>query len=65
VPKDDARIPKDEARKALIREGMGREHIEEILAKLPDPIDVDRDGDFLLRYGITRDHLIDRLGGSP
>jgi hypothetical protein len=32
---------------------------------LPDPIDLDRDGDFLLRHGITRDHLIDRLGGSP
>jgi hypothetical protein len=34
------------------------------LAGLPDEIDIDRDGAVLARFGITRDRLVDRLGGS-
>jgi hypothetical protein len=32
---------------------------------LEDPIDLRRDGEFLLRHGITRDRLISMIGGSP
>jgi hypothetical protein len=39
--------------------------IDEVMSKLPDPIDFDRDGSILMHYGITRDRLRDRMGGSP
>jgi hypothetical protein len=32
---------------------------------LPDPVDIDRDGDLLLRHGISHDALLDEMGGSP
>lgn len=32
---------------------------------LPDPVDLDEGVKFLEPYGITRDVLISRLGGSP
>jgi hypothetical protein len=33
--------------------------------KLPDPIDLDRDGPLLAEFGITRESLVDMMGGSP
>jgi hypothetical protein len=39
--------------------------IDEIASKLPDPIDLDRDSAILRRYGLTRDVVIGRAGGSP
>jgi len=38
---------------------------EEAERSLPDEVDLDRAADFGARYGITRDELISRMGGSP
>jgi hypothetical protein len=38
---------------------------DEILRLLPDPVDLDHVAKFLEPYGITRDELISRMGGSP
>jgi hypothetical protein len=56
---------KGDVRKVLMRAGIERERIGEICAALPDEIDVGDIGDVLWRHGISRDNLIDRLGGSP
>lgn len=55
-----------------------RQHVVDILRKaglpdvaadadqlLPDPIDYDDAAAFLARYGISKDELISRVGGSP
>lgn len=39
--------------------------IEEVDRVLPDRIDTIRDAQLLARYGLTRNQLTDRLGGSP
>jgi hypothetical protein len=49
----------------LRRTGVSEKTIQELDARLPDPIDAGRDADVLLRYGITLDAMIDRMGGSP
>jgi hypothetical protein len=56
---------KAEVVRAVRRTGVPPETIEALEAELPDPVDLDRDGDVLLAHGITTDELIDRLGGSP
>jgi hypothetical protein len=38
---------------------------EEVGRSLPDPVDVERAAQLLYRYGITKDVLISRMGGSP
>jgi hypothetical protein len=58
-------IPKSEAIAVLTRAGFSREVIDEVASQLSDPIDLDRDASLLLRYGITREELADRMGGSP
>ncbi len=58
-------ISKAEATKVLTRVGVSRERIADILSQLEDPIDVDRDTAILEHYGINRDILVDRMGGSP
>lgn len=58
-------MPKSDAIKTLRRAGIPAETIEALSAELPDEIDLDRDGDTLLHYGISRDMLIARMGGSP
>jgi hypothetical protein len=55
-----------------------RQHVIDVLRKaglpdvaedadqlLPDPIDYDDAASFLARYGISKDELISRVGGSP
>ena len=37
---------------------------ERVAGLLPDPVDLDRDRPLLDRYGISRDVLVDRMGGS-
>jgi hypothetical protein len=59
------RISQAEFVQLLRRVGYPRELIEEIAAQLADPIDVERDSHILERYGLTREHLMDRLGASP
>ena len=38
---------------------------EEANRALPDPVDYNHAERFLARYGITKDELISRRGGSP
>jgi hypothetical protein len=38
---------------------------EEAERSLPDQVDVEQAAEFGARYGITRDELISRMGGSP
>ena len=38
---------------------------DEASRSLPDPVDIERAAQFLQRYGITKDVLISRMGGSP
>jgi hypothetical protein len=64
VPHESAHA-KAEVLRVLRRAGIADETIAELERELSDPVDVDRDGPLLQRYGITRDSLISRLGGSP
>jgi hypothetical protein len=41
------------------------EEAEVAARDLPDPVELDRAAQFLAPYGITRDVLISRMGGSP
>jgi hypothetical protein len=49
----------------LRRAGVADTTIEALDDALDDPVDFQRDGNLLLRYGITRDSLMSRMGGSP
>jgi hypothetical protein len=49
----------------LHRAGVPDQTVRAINAALDDPVDLRRDGNVLLSYGITLDRLIDRMGGSP
>lgn len=48
----------------LRRAGLSQE-AEQLVASLPDPVDADEAAQLCSRYGITKDMLIDRMGGSP
>jgi hypothetical protein len=65
-------------RRLLIARQVSREHVVEILRtagmyhvadeanrSLPEQLDLERAAEFLGRYGITKDALISRMGGSP
>jgi hypothetical protein len=54
-----------QAEQILRRAGFHQEQIDEVLRDLPDPIDIERDGGALVKHGVSREQLIDRLGGSP
>lgn len=47
------------------RVGISSDAAAEILAQLPDPIDLALARPLLDRYGLTTGSLMDRLGGSP
>jgi len=49
----------------LGRAGVAPETIAFLQRQLPDPVDLDRDGNLLASFGLTMDQLIDRFGGSP
>jgi len=38
---------------------------DEVLERLPDPVDLDDLEGFLAPYGVTKDQVISRMGGSP
>ena len=57
--------PKAEVLEVLHRAGVDEETIQALAVVLPDPVDVQRDANLLGRHGITRDALVDRMGGSP
>ena len=56
---------KAEVLAVLRRSGVPEETVQALDAALDDPVDVTRDANLFLRYGITLDSLIDRMGGSP
>jgi hypothetical protein len=56
---------KAEVLRVLGRLGIAEETIAEIAAKLPDPVDLHEAAQLLQTYGLTRDALVSRLGGSP
>jgi len=41
------------------------EAADEAMRVLPDPVDLDHLAEWGKQYGITRDQLISRMGGSP
>ena len=54
-----------EVDRVLRRAGIPPKQIEEALRRLPDPLD-ERDCAALERqFGISRENLMDRMGGSP
>jgi hypothetical protein len=57
--------PKAYVLAVLRRSGVPPETIEALDAVLDDPVDVDRDANLFFRYGITRERLVERMGGSP
>jgi hypothetical protein len=57
-------IPRREIVELLRRAGHV-EAAEEVERSLPDPVEFERAAQFGMRYGITRDELISRMGGSP
>jgi hypothetical protein len=58
-------VTQAEARPVLRRVGYSDEFINEVFRQLSDPIDLDREHVVLESYGLTRENLLDRLGGSP
>ena len=38
---------------------------EKVSRVLPDPADIDQLAELAIQYGVTRDDLISRMGGSP
>jgi hypothetical protein len=60
------KVPKQEVLDLLARVGSA-DLIEQAKRDLPEMVDTDRDLDQerLYEYGLTRDQLIDRMGGSP
>jgi hypothetical protein len=59
------RISHAEFARVLRRAGYQPEVIDEIVAQLEDPIDVDRDSRVLARYNLTRGRLMEVMGTSP
>ena len=49
----------------LLRGSGLPELAEEARRTLPDPVEYDRAERFLAQFGITKDELISRAGGSP
>jgi uncharacterized protein YidB (DUF937 family) len=49
----------------ILRRAGFQEVADEFLRVLPDPVNLDQVAELAQRYGITRDELISRMGGSP
>jgi len=48
-----------------LRKAGFAEVADETLRVLPDPVDLDHAAEILQSYGVTKDELISRMGGSP
>jgi hypothetical protein len=55
----------EEMSRVMHRAGYSDEFISEVLSQLADPIDLWRDQQILVRYQLSSERLMDRLGGSP
>jgi hypothetical protein len=62
---DSHYLSKAEVLRVLGRLALPEETIAEIGAKLSDPVDLHEAAALLQPYGLTRDSMISRLGGSP
>ena len=49
----------------ILRTAQLPELVEEASRVLPDPVEYSHAERFLAQYGITKDELISRMGGSP
>ena len=49
----------------ILRTARLQDLAEEAQRVLPDPVEYNHAERFLARYGITKDELISRMGGSP
>lgn len=65
IDHNSERCSKAELRHVLRRLGIPDTIINEIDSKLPDLVDLDEAGALFQTYGLTRDEVISRLGGSP
>ena len=54
-----------EMARVMRRAGYSDEFISEVLSQMRDPTDLRRDEPILVRYGLSSERLMDRLGGSP
>jgi hypothetical protein len=59
------KISKKDYLQILVRTGVSEETVKAADEYLRDPIDLERDGTFLVRHGLDRDQLMSRMGGSP
>jgi hypothetical protein len=57
-------ITRDHIVDVLRKEGLP-DVIDEVLRSLPEHVEVKQAELFLARYGVTKDALISRMGGSP
>lgn len=55
----------EEFTRELRRAGCSAEFIGEVLSHLADPIDLQRDGETLVRHGLSPERRMDLIGGSP
>jgi hypothetical protein len=55
---------KSDVIRIMRRIGIAPETIARAEHSLPDPVDLDHDGDLLVRYGVTTDTVWRELGGS-
>jgi hypothetical protein len=55
----------EEVVRVMRRAGHTDEFISEALSQLTDPVDLQRDQQILVRYGLSSERLMDRLGASP
>jgi hypothetical protein len=58
-------MPKATVAEVLRHVGYPADQVNELLDQLADPVDFERDAPVLDRYGVDRNHLTDRMGGSP
>ncbi|MFZ0040943.1 MAG: hypothetical protein WAK93_06540 [Solirubrobacteraceae bacterium] len=65
MPPENWTVSKDGLFKKLRFAGISEETIAQLDAVLPDPVDLNRYADTLGRYGLSRDELVSRRGGSP
>jgi hypothetical protein len=55
----------EEVAQVLRHAGYPDDFIREVLAELPDPVELERDDPILARFGLGADRLMQRLGSSP
>jgi hypothetical protein len=54
-----------EMARVMHRAGYSDEFISAVLSQMSDPVDLKRDQMILVRYGLSSERLMDRLGASP